>query len=120
MKEEQIATWFFGLNEMISQNSLSNVKIMTNSGFVVKKLKLKLIQKLKDVLEMDEKNEEKESKTDNLSKVPTIKKDFIMVTQIQKYLKTNPLGLDQLSFAKILLLYVKLFEVKLEDLPNND
>ena len=118
MNEEQIINWFFGLNEMKIKNGLTNLKIMTCRGFVVKKLKLKLIQKLKDDLIFEEKTDE--GKEDNIKKMSSIKKDMVIVTQMKKFLKVNQLGLDQLSFAKVLLLYIKFFDVKFDSFPKKD
>ena len=118
MKEEQIVNWFFGINELIRKNGLTDLKIMTCRGFVVKKLKLKLIHKLKEELVIEQKIDE--GKEESSKKTSIIKKDMIIVTQIKKFLKVNQLGLDQLSFAKVLLLYIKFFDVKLDQLPNKD
>jgi hypothetical protein len=99
LREDQINDWFFALNYFIRKNQLP-VHIMTNSGFAIKKLKLKLLQKLKDLLE----------KEDDKS----VNKSIDLFIQMKKYLKNNQLGLDFISFAKVLLLYIKLFNVKLE------
>jgi hypothetical protein len=112
----------FGMNELIQKNSWNNVMIMTSSGFVVKKFKLRMINRLKEELIEDEKTDEKDNKfaETQSKKASGIKKDMLIVTQIKKFLKLNPLGLDQLSFAKVLLLYIKIFEIKINDMPSKD
>ena len=122
MKEDQIVSWMFGINEIIQRNSWSNVMIMTSSGFVVKKFKLKMINRLKEELVEDEKIDEKDNKAteSQIKKTSGIKKDMLIVTQIKKFLKLNPLGLDQLSFAKVLLLYIKIFDIKINEMPSKD
>jgi len=99
LRDDQMNDWFFGLNYFIKKNQLP-VHIMTNSGYAIKKLKLKLLQKLKELLE----------KEDDKS----VNKSIDLFIQMKKYLKNNQLGLDFISFAKVLLLYIKLFNVKLE------
>ena len=97
LTEEQINCWFFGLNTFIKKNKLP-VNIMTISGFSIKKLKLRMLQKLRDLVE---KEDEKEKSID-------------VVIQLKKYLKNSMLGLDFLSFSKVLLLFIKLMKIKLD------
>ena len=118
MKEEQILNWIFGLNEIIRKNGMTNLRVITCRGFVVKKLKLKLIQKLKENF-LNQKIEEKDKEQNQSKEKSCDMKDIIIVTQIKKFLKLNQLGLDQLSFAKVLLLYLKFFEIKLDELPKD-
>lgn len=99
LKEDQINDWFFGLNHFVKKNSLP-VHIMTVSGFAIKKIKLKLLQKLKDLFETQ----------DEKSAIKSIDLFILM----NKYLKNNQLGLDFISFSKVLLLYIKLMNIKFD------
>ena len=95
--EESLITWFYGLIYFIKGNKIET-KIPTISTFVLRKLKLKLIFKLKEIAEKDEKNPNK---------------SLLILTQLNNYISTNQMGFNSLTFVQVLLLYRKIIEKKI-------
>ncbi len=92
--EDQILTWFYGLSYFIRAYNLTT-KIMPVYQFVMTKLKLKLICKLKQLSESDEKNPNK---------------SLLILTQLNNYITTHEMGFNALSIVQVLLLYKKVYE----------
>jgi hypothetical protein len=92
--EESLCTWFYGLTYYIRTHRLET-KVPSVSQFVLRKAKLKLIQKLKEIAEKDEKNPNK---------------SLLILTQLNNYISTNEMGFQSLTFIQVLLLYRKIKE----------
>ena len=92
--EEALTNWFYGLSYFIKSVNLTT-KLPTLSQFVLRKTKLKLIQKLKEIAEKDEKNPNK---------------SLLILTQLNNYITTNEMGFHSLTFIQVLLLYSKIKE----------
>lgn len=92
--EENLKCWFYGMNYFKKSYAIST-EIMTVSGFLLKKLKLKLISKLKDIAETDEKDPNK---------------SILVLIQLKNYAMNNNYGFYNLSFLKIFLLYKKIMK----------
>ncbi len=92
--EETLCTWYYGLWFFIKTNRLP-IKSPCISQFVLRKTKLKLIQKLKEIAEKDEKNPNK---------------SLLILTQLNNYIINNELGFQSLTFIQVLLLYRKIKE----------
>jgi hypothetical protein len=88
----KLTTWFYGLNYFIKGYAL-NTKIMSVSGFLLKKFKLALVTNLKDMAESDEVSPHK---------------TVLVLTQLKNYAQSNNYGFHSLSFLKIFLLYYKI------------
>jgi hypothetical protein len=92
--EESLSSWYYGLWFYIKKNRL-NVKAPCISQFVLRKTKLKLIQKLKEIAERDEKNPNK---------------SLLILTQLNNYITNNEMGFQSLTFIQVLLLFRKIKE----------
>jgi hypothetical protein len=90
--ENRLVNWFYGVHYFIKGYALST-KILTKSGFLMKKFKLRLITLLKDMAESDEVNPHK---------------TLLVLTQLKNYAQHNNYGFHSLSFLKVFLLYYKI------------
>jgi hypothetical protein len=88
----KLGTWFYGLNYFIKGYALKT-KIISVSGYLLKKFKLKLVTELKDMAESDEVSPHK---------------TVLVLTQLKNYAQNNNYGFHSLSFLKIFLLYYKI------------
>jgi hypothetical protein len=88
----KLGTWFYGLNYFIKGYALST-KIISVSGYLMTKFKLKLVTELKDMAESDEASPHK---------------TLLVLTQLKNYAQSNNYGFHSLSFLKIFLLYYKI------------
>lgn len=92
LSEENLNIWFLGLSRFIKREKLE-IKILSTFGFFIFKLKLKLIKKIKLMLEHKEKLDKSKTKL------------FIDIVKFAKY---NHIGMENLPFVKVLLLFEKL------------
>jgi len=97
LDEHRIKTWFYGLSYIIETKKLP-VQIMTRFSFIIAKVKLQLIDKIKTIFDSDVKNPNK---------------TLLIFTQLQNFAKSNEFGLNSLPFIKIFLLYLKISNINI-------
>ena len=88
-EEEQLNNWFYGLKLFINDNNVG-YKIISTNKFVLNKIKYKIVFKLKEA-KKNEKVKDKNKKYGNI------------IGRLSK-----EIGLHNISFAKLILLYNKL------------
>jgi len=71
---------------------------MTRFSFIIAKVKLQLIDKIKTIFDSDVKNPNK---------------TLLIFTQLQNFAKSNEFGLNSLPFIKIFLLYLKISNINI-------
>ena len=72
---------------------------MTRFSFIIAKVKLQLIDKIKTIFDSDVKNPNK---------------TLLIFTQLQNFAKSNEFGLNSLPFIKIFLLYLKISNINIQ------
>ena len=90
-EDDQLNNWFYGLKYMTNYYNI-DYKIISTNKFVINKIKFKLVLQLKESLKNEEIKDE----------------NNIYKNVIQKICKKKGMGMESISFTKLMLLYNKI------------
>ena len=96
MDDVSLNKWFYGLKYLIEEKYLK-IKIKSTTEYVLTRMKLRMITELKELTDNDIGNQHK---------------SLLVLTQLRNFAQTNYFGFENLSFLKVLLLYVKVKKIK--------
>lgn len=94
--KEKLNKWFYGFKYLIEEKYLK-IKIKSTIEYVLTRMKLRMITELKELTDNDIGNQHK---------------SLLVLTQLRNFAQTNYFGFENLSFLKVLLLYVKVKKIK--------
>lgn len=106
LEETKLNQWFYGIYYHLKKNE-STRKIISVNNFLITKLKLKLMNNLKEHYELNRKIENNNPYKELINNLLQGKYIFYFIAYLDK-------GIQNFSFAKIFLLYLKAMKINLK------